>query len=320
MGFAIIGLVVWFLFYEKVSFKHILALSTGFLIGIGLNTAIDSLYYGDFNFTPFTNLKINTVGGRAATTGTSPIWYYIVDLAVVLWAPFLSFIFLYFVFKGFIKKFNNPYVLSVIFFLFFHFLIGHKEERFLFPIFGILPVILGYGLERFQSYQLKKDKPGLNWYTHVIVAFSIILNFTILYFVLSVPYSQPIHFIKEINQYFSKSESTAKVICYHRSPYELSSGNFHSFYWHFRNKRVLFQTIDDKDDFEKAINNPPPDTYFAITYDRMVNNTLTVLEKENTLVMTSSKKASNLNRWLYKKDLFIIPDIWLLFKPDKNDD
>jgi hypothetical protein len=303
MGFAMIGLSIWILFYEKLQLKHIIALSTGFLIGIGMNTIIDSLYYSEFNFIPYTYWKINIIDGRAAGTGTSPIWYYLADLSAILSAPLLSFIFLFYMFKGFFKKFRNPYVLSTIFFLLIHFFIGHKEERFLFPVFGILPVILGY---------------GLNWGVKIIVAFSLMLNFLLLYFLLTVPYSQSIYFAKKINQHFEKGENQVDVICFQRTPYELPSGNFHAFYWHFRNKDVRFRNIKDLEEYKSIVEDPPPDTYFAITFDKMVNNDLVKLDRSFLPVTTSSKKAASLNRWLHQKDLFIIPDIWMLYEPIPN--
>jgi len=319
MGFAMMGLGIWFLFYEKMQVKHILALSAGFLLGAGMNTLIDSLYYGDFNFIPFTYWKINIIDGRAAGTGTSPFWYYLADLAAVLSAPFLSFIFLFYVFKGFIKKFRNPYVLSVIFFLLFHFMVGHKEERFLFPIFGILPVILGYGLkDTIQKIQLKNGFFKLNWSIKIIVAFSLVLNFLLLYFLLTVPYSQSIYFAKEINQQFEKSDRKIEIVCFQRTPYELPSSNFHAFYWHFKNENVLFKKIDDLETYKSLVNNPPPDTYFAITFDKMINNDLEEMDKTSVPLVSSSKKAASLNRWLHQKKLFIIPDIWMLYGPEIN--
>jgi phosphatidylinositol glycan class B len=315
MGFAMVGLAIWFLFYEKIHIKHIIALSTGFLIGIGANTLIDSLYYGDFNFIPYTYWKINIIDGRAANTGESPIWYYLADLAAILSAPLLSFVFLFYLFKGFFKNFRNPYVLSVVFFLLFHFLIGHKEERFLFPVFGILPVILGYGLDAtIGKIHRSYGKFRLNWVMKAIVAFSLVLNFLMLYFLLSVPYSQSIYFAKEINQYFRDIDHGVDIICYQRTPYDLPSGNFHAFYWHFKNKNVHFRNVEDLEEYRSILKNPPPHTCFAITFDKMVNNDLWRMDNTHIPTLTSSKKAISLNRWLHQKDLFIIPDVWMLYE------
>jgi len=283
MIFAMTGLGIWLLFYKRLQLKYIIALSGGFLIGVGINTLIDSLYYGDFNFIPYNYLKINIIDGRAAGMGTSPFWYYLADLAVVLSAPLLSFIFLFYVFKGFIKKFRNPYVLSVIFFLLFHFMVGHKEERFLFPVLGILPVILGYGLEdTIRKIVLKRGRFKLNWGMKIILAFSLAINFLVLYILLTIPYSQSIYFAKEIDHHFKKTDNTVEIICFQRTPYELPSGNFHTFYWHFKNEKVYFRKIEDPEEYKLLVNNPPPDTFFAISYDKMVNNDL--LNMDNTFL------------------------------------
>jgi len=316
MGFSMIGLGIWFLFYEKLKVNHILALSSGFLLGVGLNTLIDSLYYGDFNFIPFTYWKINIIDKRAANLGTSSFLYYVIELALILSAPILSFMFLYYLFRGFFKKFGNPYVLSVIFFLLFHFFIGHKEERFLFPVFGILPVILGYGLRDYiRRIHSENGSLKLKWGMKAVVIFSVGLNFILLYLMLTVPYSQSIYFTKVVNQYFTKENTPVNIISYYRSPYETPGGNFHGFYWHFKDENVNIETITDRDEYESLLKNPHDNTYFAITYDRMVNNQLEWLDHKYSKILSSSKKATNLNRWLNDRNLFIIPDVWLLYKP-----
>ncbi len=321
MGFAMIGLGIWFLFYEKLKVNHILALSSGFLLGVGLNTLIDSLYYGDFNFIPFTYWKINIIDKRAANLGTSSFLYYIVELALILTAPLLSIILLYYLFRGFFKKFGNPYVLSVISFLLIHFIIGHKEERFLFPIFGILPVILGYGLKDYiRKIHFENGSLKLRWGVNVVVVFSLVLNFILLYFLLTVPYSQSIYFTQIINQHFSKGNAPVNIISFYRSPYETPGGNFHGFYWHFKNENVNIKTITQRDDYESLLKEPPDNTYFAVTYDRMVNNQLEWMDDHFLRILTSSKKAANLNRWMNDRNLFIIPDVWILYKPVDDPD
>ena len=65
MGFAMLGLGIWLIFFEKASPKIMAGLATGFLIGTAGNVFLDSLYYGEFAFTPYTYWKVNIIDGRA---------------------------------------------------------------------------------------------------------------------------------------------------------------------------------------------------------------------------------------------------------------
>ena len=137
MGFAMIGLGIWFLFFDRPSFRILTGMAMGFALGTALNVCLDSLYYGEFVFTPYNYWKTNIIDKRALRTAKS-VWNYVGILSVALSAPPLSAVLLFFLGRGLYKKFSDPYCLSVTFFLLIHALIPHKEPRFLFPVFGIL--------------------------------------------------------------------------------------------------------------------------------------------------------------------------------------
>jgi phosphatidylinositol glycan class B len=102
MGFAMIGLGIWLLFFEKASFRTLSGITLGFLIGTGLNVLLDSHYYGQFAFTPYTYWKINLIDGRAMRAKS--VWNYMGILSVVLVAPPLSAFLLFFLGRGLRKS------------------------------------------------------------------------------------------------------------------------------------------------------------------------------------------------------------------------
>jgi len=270
MGFAMLGLGIWLTFFEKASSKTIAGMATGFLIGTAFNVLVDSTYYGEFAFTPYTYWKINIIDARA-TGKVEPIWHYVGNLALFLTAPPVSFILLFFLGKGLYKKFDDPYSLSVIFFLLVHCLVPHKEPRFLFPVLGILPVIIGYGLGDYLD-QLP-DKIGKRDFAvgiRSLVFVSVLVNTVLLVILLLVPVAQHIAFTKTLNEYFDK-DVPVTVIFYQRTPYETQTvQNIASYYLHSKKPNIELMTVNDRSEFLERMNNHEKGTYFVSTYDRLV--------------------------------------------------
>ena len=84
-------------------------------------------------------------------------------------------------FKGSFKKINHPIVLPVLLFILGHCFIGHKEERFVFPILHVLPIIIGWVLNDFFVYY-KQSPAWVRYSLAGIIGLSAILNFFLLLF------------------------------------------------------------------------------------------------------------------------------------------
>lgn len=159
VGFMIFGFALWLLFIQKESFKQLLFLGLIILSCIGLGVLLDRLYYGEWTWSVYNYFEQNILNDRVSGFGVYPWWWYLSEAFIRLIPPF-SLLFL----VGFgyllIKKHKHP-VLWVIFpFLIIHFIIGHKEVRFLFSMLYFLPFVGMMGVEFFKSiiekYQLKK--------------------------------------------------------------------------------------------------------------------------------------------------------------------
>ena len=151
LGFALVGFSIWLLFVDRISMKTAIVLIGGFLIGIAINLLLDGLYYGSWVLTPYNYFKFNILEGGASGFGESSVWYYIGILAGLLTAPPLSILLFFLLIFGSVKRLNSVYTLTALFFLLAHFMVGHKEERFLFSVVGVLPIILGYGMLSYKS-------------------------------------------------------------------------------------------------------------------------------------------------------------------------
>ena len=312
MGFAMIGLGIWFLFVDRTSFPIITGMVLGFLLGTALNVYLDSLYYGEFVFTPYNYWKTNIIDERALGKVKS-VWNYVGVLAAVFAAPPLSVVLLFFAGRGLYKKFKDPYSLSVIFFLLLHSLVPHKEPRFLFPIFGILPVILGYGLRDYLNQlpgQIRKT--DFSFSVRLLVLISVVANTVLLVLFLFVPVAQHIAFSKKLNDYFDE-DTAATVVFYQRTPYETQSvRNVATYYLHSKKPNLEFVTVQMRSEFLKRVHDHEKETYFVSTYDRLVRDKL-VGEMDCEPLLVSSGLLVWVNRWLQKLKGPVLPELWALY-------
>ena len=141
MAFAILGFGIWLLVIQREKLKNVLLLSAGFLTIWALGICIDSWFYGELVLTPLNYYTENIVQGVASSYGVSPWYYYFQKLVfyptIFIGAPLLLSI-------GFLLTFRpkNLFIWVVVFFVLGHTLVDHKEERFLFPIVYLFPLIL----------------------------------------------------------------------------------------------------------------------------------------------------------------------------------
>lgn len=176
IGFAGAGLGLWYIFFQRnhlIKFGQFIA---GFgLIGI-LAFLLDSLFYQSWTFTPWNYFAVNILEGESSTFGESGLNYYLVQS---FWLPtsLLGTIYLLSYAYNLIVHFKSPIVWCVTFFIVGHLLIGHKEERFLFPIAFVLPYFVFTLLmdlhTRFNSKKIIQSITGLFvLYNLVLFAFA----------------------------------------------------------------------------------------------------------------------------------------------------
>jgi len=146
IGFAIIGLVLWIIFIGKIKWKHLWVIAVSGMASIAICLYIDYWFYGEFELTALNYFKSNIVDNKAANWGTNPWWFYFLTYFQGAVPPLSIFLAIAF-FIGLFKNPKNIFLWCMIPFLVVHFMIGHKEIRFLFPMtFGFI-YLVSLGLE-----------------------------------------------------------------------------------------------------------------------------------------------------------------------------
>jgi GPI mannosyltransferase 3 len=213
MFFAVVGFGIWMFFTTP---KHIPFVVVGFLLGVFVNTWLDAQFYHDWVFTPYRYYVENIAHGKAAQFGTSSFLRYIGVIIALVTVPPLSLMLLYRSLKPTIKGFDSPLVLPVLLFIIGHCIVAHKEERFMFPVLQVLPVMIGWGLPAILE---RWPKAGRGF--RFAVWFSIVLNSILLVILLFTPYSQAIHFSKLLRDRFDGQQ--VSVLAIKQSPFETPS-------------------------------------------------------------------------------------------------
>lgn len=145
MAFLIIGLFAWLIFINKISIKHLLTLLLVTIITVILtNVYVDYWFYGKWTLSAWNYFKQNIVLNKVNGYGVEAWYYYIYMTASIL--PFGPFYIIGALLVFFYKPLN---VLTWILLTFIigHDLIGHKEIRFMVPIFSIMPLCIVYGAQ-----------------------------------------------------------------------------------------------------------------------------------------------------------------------------
>jgi phosphatidylinositol glycan class B len=151
--FSLIGFFIWGLLIAKEERKYLLKVCLSFFIIIGLGILIDSFFYGEFVFTQFNYVYENIINNKSQNYGVSPWYYYLEKIitfpTLVVGIPLIISLIIFCSLKP-----KHIIVWTVLPFLLVHSIVGHKEERFLFPLIYYIPFILTFFYERF-FYKIK---------------------------------------------------------------------------------------------------------------------------------------------------------------------
>jgi len=306
-AFAIAGFVLWMLLVREER-RRMLPVALGLIAGAGLNTVLDAAFYHEWVFTPYTYYEVNIVEGKAASMGTSSFLLYIGVLAAVGVAPPLSLVLLYRGFKeALVRQLRRPLTLAVVFFILGHCLVAHKEERFLFPILNVLPVIVGWGLPGLIDWWWRQRK-GMRRLFNGFAGFSILLNGFLLAVLLFTPYSQALYFTSLLKGEFGDRPVTIWTV--NRTPFETEHRLPFVFYREAA-PNLQFRRLGPEDSMRLM---PREAEYVAGTYDQLKGQLGWLDSLGYRRVLYSSRLLWGIDAFLDSKGINTINDIWVLYR------
>lgn len=307
-AFFLLGFGIWLVFFEK-RYRHIAPMIVGFIFGLIINVVLDHGYYHEWVFTPYEYYTANITDGRATQFGTSSFWRYIGLIIFVAPAPLLSIVLFYYSIKTLFSKYANPVFLSVTLFIILHCVVGHKEERFLFPIFNAMPLIIGWSVPSLIQFY-ERTKPAIRGFLRFLGWFTLLLNSLLLIAITCVPYSQTIRFSEKLKDKFHNNP--VELFTLGQTPFQTPSRNPMTFYKNGAPEITLnrLSTIDSVIMFDKNIK------YLATTFNELKDKRNTIDSLGYKPVMYSSDLLWSVNEMLGKKKINTINEIWVLLKKD----
>ncbi|MFT3928012.1 MAG: hypothetical protein QM778_36125 [Myxococcales bacterium] len=145
MAFAIVGLLAWMWLVAR-DVRATLVVCAGGLVPMALALAVDSWGYGEFAFPPWNYLRTNMIEGVAAQYGTKWFFGYLHITLANIFAPVVILAIVGLT-VCWVRRPKHVLSWTTIPFIFAHSAIGHKEERYMFPVFLLALVGAAMGFE-----------------------------------------------------------------------------------------------------------------------------------------------------------------------------
>ena len=303
-GFLIAALGIWMLLEKK--FRHLLPLLLGFLAGIASNIGLDYLFYGYFVFTPYEYFAANIFVKRAASFGTSSVFHYVAVLLALVPVIPLSLILFYYAVRPAVRQWKHWLVLGFVFFFVGHSLVGHKEERFMFPVLNVLPVLVAWGWPQFvKSFQ--RARLATKTILRSAIVISMLLNAALLAALLFTPYSQTIHYTRKLHDRFRDTDITS-IYTLDRTPFETPSRVPFRFYEKGFMPRFVKLNVDSVRRLRGQ------NLFFTTTYEQLPGLRPALDSMGFRPVMYSSRLLWQVNEFLHRQGIHTINDIWVLYR------
>jgi GPI mannosyltransferase 3 len=213
-GFLVAGFLLWMVFISKEKIKNIFFLMTGIICMVMLGILIDRWFYGKWTFTAWNYFEQAVMNDGASAFGTDPWWYYFKEVFLKLTPPFSLLIILPVLFFIF-YKWKNPVTWCIVPFLLIHFIVGHKEIRFLFPIIGFVPIMIVTAFEVVQQKFIKDF--SVKRYTKIFMTVYLWVNCIILVIVIFRPADGQIALYRKIYNHY---EASTTLYYIDKNPYD----------------------------------------------------------------------------------------------------
>lgn len=308
IGFLIAGFILWILFIKKDNILRISFIIIGLISILLLGIFIDKWFYGEWEITiwnyAWQYIEHDIIQGKGSRFGSvDPWWWYIKEFFFQGIPPF-SLLFILSIILLFVFNRNNPLTWIIFPFLLVHFLIGHKEMRFLFPIIYFLPIIL------IQGFQIVEEKyiQGFSktTYMKIIMKGFFILNFIYLIGVMFKPADPYIKLYKTIYQeykeptvlyYISKNPFT-RVYDVHKKK-DLAI-NF------YKRTNLQFKHIDSLNNIEL---DSTKSNLIVLTEENQIDK-LEIRYKQIYSTIPEWALKFNINNWLSRVNRFYVYEIY----------
>lgn len=289
-AFLIIGWLSYLIIIKR-EIKNSLMISLGVFIIFCLGLLIDKWFYGNWVFTSFNYLNLNIFQNKVSDFGTQAWWYYLSEAFIKAIPPFGILYISAFVIVLFFSK-RNILTWTLFPFTLIHFLIGHKELRFLFPLLNFIPILI------IQSIELVNTKWNINLlekkFTYGFIRFFWTINIFALFYVSVKPAEKLIEIYQKI---YTEYPNPSKLLYINDNPYLGSSDVYF-----YRRSNLTMKKINSPDEIkiEKNYN-----TLFVTRDISKINNS----KLKYKIIYSTYPKwmwKLNFNHWMERSNIYYL--------------
>lgn len=279
LSFALIGVAIWILFVQKWTPRYWLLMILSFALVVGICVVIDHWFYNEWLFTPYRYFETNILHNKASEFGVSPWWSYF-ELFLMNGVPPISIVLLVLFFRGLWKQPLHLFSLVCITFFLGHFMIGHKEMRFLFPM--AIPFLFTV----FTGYSALQDIPLRRIYT-IGLRVLLFINGGLLIYRAFMPAQDMTGFYRFMYRETRRNmKGTTKLYYTGTSPYEIITLNVN----YYKPSRLELRSID-------SLQQLPAGYYATYFYSSKL------LDKQTTEKFHLQREYTSLPDWLLKYNI-----------------
>jgi len=241
MAFSIVGIGLWLILDKKETWKNLTFIIAGGAIAFLLCISLDYWLYGSLELTPYNYYTANISLNLAAEWGTMPWWFYL-NAYILSGIPPFSIILLILFVWGVYTKPSSIFVWVIIPFLIAHFLVGHKELRFLFPMIFCFTCVAVNGFDAFIGNKIIA-KP-----LRILTILILVINTPILVVKAITPAQEAVSYFRYLNELGNHQKVV--IICPEKSVYAISGleANF------YKNEHVSVFAATNENSVKECLN------------------------------------------------------------------
>ncbi len=177
------GAIVWLLRARVVTRREWGFLAVGAVVALAVGAVIDAWGYGAVSLPLWNYYKAQVPGGVLQSYGVSPWWWYFP--ATVRAAGWPIGLLLLAGFAGLCaRRQPSALVWTLVPFVLFHMMVGHKEVRFLFPMLAAAPYVIVLGVEAWWPADFFSRHLTLTW---ALATLLVVANAAVLVARLAIP-------------------------------------------------------------------------------------------------------------------------------------
>ncbi len=148
-------LFIWLLVIQKEKAKNLAYMLSSFLAVLALGLLADKWLYGQYTFTSWNYFSTNILKDVSSHFGKAPWYFYLQEIVLQPLFP-LGILLSCAILILAVKKTDGLITWLIALFILVHSVIPHKEDRFLFPLANLAPLILVLAAQEITRYRFNK--------------------------------------------------------------------------------------------------------------------------------------------------------------------